>query len=141
MTVSTGPCTGRALHTSRGHQHRRAHTGGPVEPPLASLGRTPRERAILAQMGENPRVRYSLVHGAVPPWMDLAIAAQEAGRPSLPAGEPAPPRVPASRAGTSSLPRRPASHRKPRRRIGWAVASHGLAVLAGAIGCGLLGFL
>ncbi|MEU0236547.1 hypothetical protein ABZ234_02575 [Nocardiopsis sp. NPDC006198] len=84
-------------------------------------------------MGENPRVRYSLVHGAVPPWMDLAIAAQEAGQPSLPMSEPAPPLTSAPRTRARPLPRRPASHRKPRRRIGWTAACHVLAATSGAL--------
>ena len=141
-------------------------------PPLVSLGRTPRERALLAHMPDTPGLRRRLERGDLPEWMRLAAArrAEEPDRPRplpwwhdqvpdraptpmpTPAPEPArgpekevepvrplpiphprreqapPPPLP----HRSDRPRRPASHRKPRRRIGHLITGYALAALAGA---------
>ncbi|WP_435108774.1 hypothetical protein [Nocardiopsis synnemataformans] len=148
-------------------------------PPLTSLGRTPRERALLAQMPDTPRLRYRLTHGDVPAWMMASDARDPRprerpapvsdpgsvpGRKPAPAPKPVPNRKPAPapkptpapgdgprpkplpiprprRERTpppplprrSDRPRRPASHRRPRRRAGWTVTCYALAASAGAL--------
>ncbi|WP_067597596.1 hypothetical protein [Nocardiopsis listeri] len=135
-------------------------------PPLVSLGRTPRERALLAHMPDTPGLRRRLERGDLPEWMRLAAArrAEELDRPQplpwwhdqvpdrTPTPEPArepteeaeparplpiprprreqapPPPLPRR----SDRPRRPASHRKPRRRIGHLITGYALAAIAGA---------
>ncbi|GAB3709696.1 hypothetical protein [Nocardiopsis oceani] len=146
----------------------RASTGAGPEPlpPLASLGRTPRERELLARMPDTPRLRRRFTHGDLPEWMrsppppssescwrqdrhpDLAPEPEPAPRPAREPGrgtEPARP-VPVPRPRRESvppapLPRRPASHRKPRRRVGHLVTGYAFAVAAGAVGQHLLAFL
>ncbi len=148
-------------------------------PPLVSLGRTPRERELLARMPDTPRLRYRLTHGDVPAWMiesesrksrpHGASAPDPEPRPRpRPRPRPGPERGPAPRPAPgdgpgpeplpvprprrertpppplprrSDRPRRTASHRKPRRRLGWTVAGYALATAAGALAHHLTGLL
>ncbi|MFD3687887.1 hypothetical protein ACFWTE_24085 [Nocardiopsis sp. NPDC058631] len=136
-------------------------------PPLASLGRTPRERELLAQMPDTPRLRYRFTHGDLPPWMnvprpqdprpDVAPALDPVPRPAPrprpePGDGPRPALVPIPRPRRertplpplprrSDRPRRPASHRRPRRRVGWTAACYALASGAGALAHHLTGLL
>lgn len=179
----------RVLDAPRGHRFSRTPNrpgtrpavGQVIEavpeplPPLVSLGRTPRERELLAQMPDTPRLRHRFTHGDLPEWMRVA-AARRASEPSEPPescwrqnhepkrtprptparklgeeAEPArplpiprprreqAPRPPLPR--RSDLPRRPASHRKPRRRIGHLITGYALAAIAGAMGQHLVAFL
>ena len=158
--------------------HQRHEPAPDRLPPLVSLGRTPRERALLAHMPDTPGLRRRLERGDLPEWMRVAAArrVEEPDRPQplpwwhdqipdrtpepspapapTPAPEPvrepeeeaepfrplsiphprreqAPPPPPPRR---SDRPRRPASHRKPRRyrRIGHLITGYALAALAGA---------
>ena len=152
----------------------RLSTGAGPEsvPPLASLGRTPRERELLARMPDTPRLRPRFTHGDLPAWMRSPAPpescwrqerhpdgapeptpeptprpAREPGRdtePARPVPVPQPrrehvPRPPLPR--RSDPPRRPASHRKPRRRIGHLVTGYAFAPMAGAVGQHLIAFL
>ncbi|WP_444961715.1 hypothetical protein [Nocardiopsis sp. M1B1] len=145
---------------------RTAKRPAPVpSPPLVSLGRTPRERELLARMPDTPRLRYRLTHGDVPAWMieseSRKSRPREASSPDpeprpRPRPRPGPERGPAPGDGPgpeplpvprprrertpppplprrSDRPRRTASHRKPRRRLGWTVAGYALATAAGAL--------
>ena len=132
-------------------------------PPLVSLGRTPRERELLAQMPDAPGLRRRLERGDLPEWMRVAAArrAEEPARTPEPSPSPVPvpkparapdedvepagplpiPRPRRERAPLprrSDRPRRPASHRKPRRRIGHLITGY---VLAGAAAQSLITFL
>lgn len=124
-------------------------------PPLVSLGRTPREREILAQMPDTPGLRRRLERGDLPEWM-RAAAAQRAEEPDqtpkpdrTPGEDPRPDTSPSSplpiprprreQVPPPQLPRRPdrphrpASHRKPRRKIGPLLVGYALAALTGAV--------
>ncbi|WP_152436733.1 hypothetical protein [Nocardiopsis xinjiangensis] len=111
---------------------------------------------MLAQMADNPRVRYRQLHGELPAWMN----AQEERTPPRRQPRPATPTVPhprtpdetspgaqppsrprPSRPPVPVPPRRPGNHRKPRRRTGWILAGHTLAATAGACVSHLFGFL
>lgn len=135
-------------------------------PPLVSLGRTPREREVLAQMPDTPGLRRRLERGDLPERMRLAAArrAEEPARipePSpSPVPVPKPARTPDEDTGPysplpiprprrervpppplprrSDRPRRPAAHRKPRRRIGPLLPGY---ALAGAAAQPLITFL
>lgn len=136
--------------------------------PLVCLGRTPRERALLAQMPDDPRVRRRLIHGELPAWMDNVTFEAEPveppdlrprkapapgpgdGPPSEPARiprprreqKPTPPLPRRSGRRRSDWPPRPASHRKPRkRRTGLTLAGYVLASAFGALGHHLYGLL
>ncbi|MGW8439415.1 hypothetical protein ACWGKS_30130, partial [Nocardiopsis sp. NPDC055879] len=63
--------------------HQRNETGPASLPPLVSLGRTPRERALLAQMPDTPGLRRRLERGDLPEWMRVAATrrAEEPERP------------------------------------------------------------
>ncbi|MEU3310589.1 hypothetical protein ACWGSK_07980 [Nocardiopsis sp. NPDC055551] len=136
-------------------------TGPTSLPPLVSLGRTPRERALLAHMPDTPGLRRRLERGDLPEWMRIAATrrAEEPDRPQplpwwhdqVPDRAPAPdpdrepahplpiPRPRREQVPPPPLPRRsdrphrPASHRKPRRRIGHLLTGYALAALAGAM--------
>lgn len=126
-TTAIEPGMRRVLDRPRGSRFRHPGTvtGPPAAspqpaaqpaPPFASLGRTPRERAMLAQMRGNPRVEHRLRYGTLPEWMHR--------RPE-PAPKPArlEPRQPGRRG----------AHRKPRRVFGWQLASYALATGMGLI--------
>ncbi|WP_433700793.1 hypothetical protein [Nocardiopsis sp. CA-288880] len=118
----------------------------------APTGRSAREQRLLAQMRDNPRVAYRLEHGVLPAWMEIQDA-RLAQRPAVPAPPPSRPAVlsvprprpasddgpsspvPAPRRTRSPLPRRPHSHRKPRRRAraAWRLTAYTLATAAGAL--------
>lgn len=139
-------------------------------PPLVSLGRTPRERELLAQMPDTPRLRHRFAHGDLPEWMrkrtpqescwrqdrvpdrtpepEPARDPGEDARPDRPESIPRPrrehvppPPPPPPLPRRSDRPRRPASHRKPRRRIGHLVIGYALAAAAGAVGQHLVALL
>lgn len=143
----------------RPEAHPSTSTGPEPLPPLVSLGRTPRERELLAQMPDTPRLRHRFAHGDLPEWMRRARSAESCWRQDdVPDRTPAPgpAREPAEDDGPgrptpiprprreyvpppplprrSECPRRPASHRKPRRRIGHLVLGYALAITAGAVG-------
>ena len=140
-------------------------------PPLVSLGRTPRERALLAHMPDTPGLRRRLERGDLPEWMRVAARrTEEPDRPRPlpwwhdqvpdrtptpePDREPDQDTEPAEEAEPahplpiphprrehapppplprrSDHPRRPASHRKPRRRIGHLITGYAMAAIAGA---------
>ena len=153
-------------------QHTPTETAPDPLPPLVSLGRTPRERALLAHMPDTPGLRRRLERGDLPEWMRLAAArrTEEPDRPQQPpwwhdqvpdrtpipepAREPDDDIEPAEEAEParplpiphprrehvpppplprrSDHPRRPAGHRKPRRRIGHLITGYALAAIAGA---------
>ena len=178
----------RVLDAPRGHRFSRtphrpgtrpgSHpTPGPVPeplPPLVSLGRTPRERALLAQMPDTPGLRRRMERGDLPEWMLRSTASDSCWRQALdpdrvpepipsPAPDPEPARTPGEDTRPSrplpvphprreqvplpplprrsDRPRRPASHRKPRRRVGPLVAGYALAILTGAVSHHLLALL
>ena len=58
--------------------HTMTQTGSEPVPSLVSLGRTPRERELLAQMPDTPGLRRRLTHGDLPEWM--RVAAQRRAR-------------------------------------------------------------
>ncbi|GAB3722838.1 hypothetical protein [Nocardiopsis nanhaiensis] len=140
----------------------RPSTGAGPErlPPLVSLGRTPRERELLARMPDTPRLRRRFTHGDLPEWMRSPAppSSESCWRQDAPPdrtpepsrepdrdAEPARP-VPVPRPRRESvppapLPRRPASHRKPRRRVGHLVTGYAFAAMAGAVGQHLVAFL
>ncbi|MFW6638533.1 hypothetical protein ACOALZ_00670 [Nocardiopsis algeriensis] len=140
-------------------------------PPLASLGRTPRERALLAQMPDDPRVCRRLTQGELPAWMDNVIPKAEPPEPPEPS-EPRPCKTPVPEPGDgprpepariprprreyrpplplprrsgrrrSTWPPRPASHRKPcKRRAGPLLVGYALTTTLGALGHHLYGLL
>ncbi|GAA1439975.1 hypothetical protein [Nocardiopsis tropica] len=138
------------LATPRGQ--RSAHSGAAHPCPAAPTGRSAREQRLLAQMRDNPRVAYRLEHGVLPAWMEIQDArlaqrpsaiAPSPSRPAVlsvpcprPASDDGPPSpVPAPRRTRSSLPRRPHSHRKPRRRAraAWRLTAYTLAAAVGAL--------
>lgn len=104
-------------------------------PPLVSLGRTPREREILACMPDTPGLRRRFAQGDPPAWLRRAESVESCWRQDdvpnhtpdpEPAREPAEPERPVSiprprkeqvppppLPRRSDRPRRPASHRKP----------------------------
>ena len=51
--------------------HRSHHPDPEQLPPLVSLGRTPREREILAQMPDTPGLRRRFLQGDLPAWMGM----------------------------------------------------------------------
>lgn len=135
-------------------------------PPLVSLGRTPRERELLARMPDTPGLRRRFAQGDPPAWMRRAESAESYWRQDdvperTPAPKPAPepakeaePERPVSTPRPrrervplpplprrSDRPRRPASHRKPRRRTGLLLTGYALAVTAGAMGQHLVALL
>ncbi|WP_017575883.1 hypothetical protein [Nocardiopsis kunsanensis] len=119
--------------------------------------REPRTRQadMLAQMQDNPRVRYRQLHGELPAWM--LPKEDRVSRPPRPRPEAPPvprPRTPSGArpapTTTRTRPRparppvpvpqsRPGAHRKPRRRTGWILAGYTLAATAGALASHLLG--
>ncbi|MEU0241872.1 hypothetical protein ABZ234_29670 [Nocardiopsis sp. NPDC006198] len=140
----------RALDTPRGQ--RSAHPGAAHPRSAAPTGRSAREQRLLAQMRDNPRVAYRLEHGVLPAWMEIQNArlaqrpsatAPSPSRPAVlsvprprPASDDGPPSpVPAPRRTRPPLPRRPHSHRKPRRRARatWRLTAYTLAAAAGAL--------
>ena len=170
-TATLSPDMRRVLDAPRGQRFSRPSLPrgtrprprpAPGPPPLVSLGRTPRERELLAQMPDTPRLRHRFAHGDLPAWMVAAKA-----RKPQPPGGPRPERRPTSEPGDgprpvsppiprprrertpppplprrSDRPRRPASHRKPRgHRLGWVLTGHALAVTAGALAQHLTGLL
>ncbi|AFR06320.1 hypothetical protein B005_1707 [Nocardiopsis alba ATCC BAA-2165] len=135
-------------------------------PPLASLGRTPRERAILARMPDTPGLRRRFAQGDLPEWIRRAefsetrrrqddvserTTASRTVRQSTKVAEPEHPgpalrprrehTLPPPLSRRSDRFRRPAGHRKPRRRIGLLLAGYAFAVLAGAMAQPLIAFL
>ena len=145
-------------------------------PPLVSLGRTPRERELLAQMPDTPGLRRRIERGDLPERIRRAASEgscwrqdQRADHTSRPEPEPKPTpspkparepdedrefdrplQIPQPRREQvpppplprrSDRPHRPASHRKPRRRIGHLITGYALAVMAGAVGRHLITFL
>ncbi|GAA1456370.1 hypothetical protein NE857_32995 [Nocardiopsis exhalans] len=135
-------------------------------PPLVSLGRTPREREILARMPDTPGLRRRFAQGDPPAWLRRAEASESCWRQDdvpdrtpapKPAREPAeeaeperPVSIPRPRRERvpppplprrSDRPRRPAGHRKPRRRIDLLLTGYALAVTAGAMGQNLVALL
>lgn len=172
----------RVLDAPRGHRFSRTPhrpglrpgarlTPGPVPeplPPLVSLGRTPRERELLAQMPDTPGLRRRMELGDLPEWMRRSTASGSCWRQDrapdptpVPAPEPArtpdedtlPSRslpVPHPRRERAPLPplprrsdrpRRPAGHRKPRRRVGHLLTGYALAAMTGAVGQHLIALL
>ena len=93
-----------------------ARPATPAAAPFASLGRTPRERAMLAQMRGNPCVEHRLRYGTLPEW-----------KHRRPEPAPKPPRL------EPRQPGRRGAHRKPGRVFGWQVASYALATGMGLI--------
>lgn len=167
-SVTVAPASGlapdmrRVLNAPRGRRFSRpvhtARPSNPPAPPLAALGRTPRERALLAHMPDTPRLRHRLTHGDLPLWMVESETPSprpptkpdpdrdpRPGDGPTPASEPV--RVPRPRRERpplprrSSRPRRPASHRRPRRRVGWVLAGYALAATAGTLVQPLIGLL
>ncbi|GAB2480965.1 hypothetical protein [Nocardiopsis aegyptia] len=162
MTMATAasalaPDMRRVLNAPRGQRFSRpttvARPSTAPAPPLASLGRTPRERALLAHMPDTPRLRHRLAHGDLPLWMagsdpQNPRPRREPGRtgPSPdsrpgdgPAPGPEPVRIPRPRRERPPLPRRsdrprrPTSHRRPRRGVGWPLVGYVLATMAGIL--------
>jgi hypothetical protein len=169
-TATAAPASGiapdmrRVLNAPRGRRFNRPSrpsrpATAPV-PPLASLGRTPRERALLAHMPDTPRLRHRLTHGDLPLWMTASEPPNPRPRTEPgPAPDPRPDDGPAPAPTTepvrvprprrerpplprrSERPRRPASHRRPRRRVGWTLAGYALASVVGAVAHHLIGLL
>ncbi|WAE75503.1 hypothetical protein OUQ99_10670 [Streptomonospora nanhaiensis] len=140
----------RVLDTPRGQ--RSAHSGATHPCPAATTGHSAREQRLLAQMRDNPRVAYRLEHGVLPAWMEIqdarlaqrpAVPAPPPSRPAVlsvprprPASDDGPPSpVPAPRRTRPPLPRRPHSHRKPRRRAraAWRLTAYTLDAAVGAL--------
>ncbi|GAB3732405.1 hypothetical protein [Nocardiopsis nanhaiensis] len=129
-TTAIEPGMRRVLDRPRGSRFRPPGTvtappteSTPSPPPptpsaarFASLGRTPRERAMLAQMRGNPRVEHRLRYGTLPEWMYRR-----------PEPAPTPPRLEPRQPGKRG------AHRKPRRVVGWQLASYALATSTGLI--------
>lgn len=91
-------------------------------PPLVSLGRTPRERELLARMPDTPRLRRRFTHGDLPEWMRSPAPPSSEScwrqdrHPDLapePTPEPAP--RPAREPGRDTEPARPVPVPQPRR--------------------------
>ncbi|WP_067602271.1 hypothetical protein [Nocardiopsis listeri] len=113
--------------------HQRHEPAPDRLPPLVSLGRTPRERALLAQMPDTPGLRRRLERGDLPEWMRLAAArrAEEPDRPQPlpwwhdqapdrtpepnPAPAPTPAPEPVREPEEETEPARPLSIPRPRR--------------------------
>ncbi|MGW8526292.1 hypothetical protein [Nocardiopsis sp. NPDC055824] len=148
----------RVLDTPRGQ--RSAHSGAACPRSAVSTGHSAREQQLLAQVRDNPRVTYRLEHGVLPAWMEIqdarlaqrpAVPAPSPERPAVlsvprprPASDDGPPSpVPAPRRTRSSLPRRPHSHRKPRRRAraAWRLTAYTLAAAVGALAYHLSAFV
>ncbi|MGW5876002.1 hypothetical protein ACWFMI_05520 [Nocardiopsis terrae] len=92
-----------------------------------------RQEQLLAQMRGNPRVEHRLAHGELPAWMHVAAQRRRTPAP-VPRPRPAPDDGPTRPGpGLPPLPRRPRSHRKPRRKFGWFVTIYALATAAGAL--------
>ena len=110
-----------------------------------------RERRLLAQMADNPRVAHRQAHGVLPAWVyeHATRLAERDGRPlperpadapPIPRPRPAPddgPPPPRPRPARPPLPKRPRSHRKPRRRRRsrpwWHLLGYTLATLTGGL--------
>ncbi|MET9709706.1 hypothetical protein ACFYOC_10270 [Nocardiopsis alba] len=92
---------------------------------------TRHRQSALAQMADDPRVRYRQEHGELPHWMKVASRRhdQREVRP-VPSPRPAPDDVPPT--GPSSPPTRLGRHRRPK-RPGWRLLAYGLAVVGGAL--------
>ncbi|MEU3309076.1 hypothetical protein [Nocardiopsis sp. NPDC006832] len=143
-------------------------------PPLVSLGRTPRERELLAQMPDTPGLRRRIERGDLPERIRRAASEgscwrqdQRPDHTAQPEPEPNPAPKPAHEPDEdvefdrplpiprprreyvpppplprrSDRPRRPTSHRRPRRRIGHLITGYALAALAGALAQPLITFL
>lgn len=120
--IQVNPGVRQVLTAPRGHRFTRTRTDS--RPPT-------REQVLLAQMAGNPRVQHRLQHGELPHWMK--VAAQQRTRratPTVPRPRPAPDDGP--RPQPPPLPRRPRSHRKPR-RTPWRLIGYTLATTAGAL--------
>ncbi|MEV2276540.1 hypothetical protein AB0I72_13200 [Nocardiopsis sp. NPDC049922] len=107
-----------------------------ARPTAATAAPADRQRLLLAQMRDNPRVRYRREHGVLPAWMD-----EPRRRPPNP---PAPLPIPRPRSAPDHdprpgspnrppLPRRRSRHRKPPRRLLPLLAVHALTALAGTL--------
>lgn len=158
-TTTPTPRIRRVLDTPRGHRFARPGARTPT-----------RQELVLAQMRGNPRIEHRLRRGELPEWMRVAsrrgpwrpepgsavpsvprprTAPDDAPTPGQrPPPRPRPTRPPLRRGPRWSddpshldYPRRPASHRKPRRRTGWALAGYALAATAGTLGHHLTGLL
>ncbi|GAA1105561.1 hypothetical protein [Nocardiopsis metallicus] len=89
-------------------------------PPLVSLGRTPRERELLARMPDTPGLRRRFAEGDPPAWLRGAESAESCWRQDdvsdrTPAPEPAPAPQPAREPAEEAEPKRPVSIPRPRR--------------------------
>ncbi|MFE1102747.1 hypothetical protein ACFW4K_19690 [Nocardiopsis alba] len=111
------------------------HRGDPGVRAVLSAPRgerfTRHRQSALAQMADDPRVRYRQEHGELPHWMKVASRRHDQREVrTVPSPRPAPDDVPPT--GPSSPPRRPGCHRKPR-HTKWRILAYGLAVGAGAL--------
>ncbi|WP_083926872.1 hypothetical protein [Nocardiopsis valliformis] len=89
-------------------------------PSLVSLGRTPREREILARMPDTPGLRRRFAQGDPPDWMRRAESAESCWRQDdvperTSAPKPAPTQQPAREPAEPPEPERPVSIPRPRR--------------------------
>ncbi len=89
-------------------------------PSLSSLGRTPRERELLARMPDTPGLRRRFAQGDPPAWVRRAESAESCWRQDdvpdrAPAPKPAPAPQPAREPAKPAGPERPVSIPRPRR--------------------------
>ncbi|GHC98426.1 hypothetical protein GCM10007079_52770 [Nocardiopsis terrae] len=110
-----------ALHPGIRPQVNHADRTAPEAlPPLVSLGRTPRQRELLARMPDTPGLRRRFAHGDLPEWMRRAESSescrrQDAAPDRTPEPKPAPAPEPDREPDQDPEPERPVSIPRPRR--------------------------
>ncbi|MEU3140096.1 hypothetical protein ABZ645_12065 [Nocardiopsis alba] len=105
------------------------HRPAPPESPLA------RERRLLRQMADNPRVAHRIEHGVLPQWMDVARERREREVAAMGAAplSPLPPQTPTPHHRTQPQLRARGRHRAPSRWCRRQALFHGALSVLGAM--------